>query len=102
MRLPIIALIGFIAVVSAPVFAKEPEMRLPDDVASFKQRRDLCDHFRGEEPYDEQRKKFLERSIMKYCTGTDKELASLKRKYQNRAAVMRVLERYETKIEPSY
>jgi hypothetical protein len=32
---------------------------VPADVAKFKDRRDLCDHFRGEEPYDEERRAFL-------------------------------------------
>ena len=27
----------------------------PSDVATFVERRDTCDHFRGEEPYDEGR-----------------------------------------------
>lgn len=72
---------------------------LPLDVAAFKERRDLCDHFRGEEPYDEERKRFLEESEKKYCTGTDKELASLKTKYKNHTLVLIVLSEYEASIE---
>ena len=78
---------------------KEHVPKLAGDVEKFKERRDLCDHFRGEDPYDEERRKFLEENLKKYCTGTDKELASLKAKYKNNKAVMKVLEKYEEKIE---
>jgi len=78
---------------------KEYVPKLTGDVEKFKERRDLCDHFRGEDPYDEQRKKFLEENLKKYCTGTDKELASLKAKYKNNKTLMKVLEKYDEKIE---
>jgi hypothetical protein len=72
---------------------------LPADVVKFKDRRDLCDHFRGEDPYDKERRKFLEENLKKYCTGTDRELASLKMKYKNNEAVLKALADYEVKIE---
>ena len=72
---------------------------LPADVVKFTERRDLCDHFRGEDPYDEERRKFLKENVKKYCTGTDKELASLKTKYNNNEAVLKALAEYEVKIE---
>ena len=78
---------------------KEHVPKLAGHVEKFKERRDLCDHFRGEDPYDEERRKFLEENLKKYCTGTDKELTSLKAKYKNNKAVMKVLEKYEEKIE---
>ncbi len=78
---------------------KEYVPKLTGDVEKFKERRDLCDHFRGEDPYDEQRRKFLEEKLKKYCTGTDKELASLKAKYKNNKTPMKVLEKYKEKIE---
>jgi hypothetical protein len=73
--------------------------KLTGDVEKFKERRNLCDHFRGEDPYDEERRRFLEENLKKYCAGSDKELASLKAKYKNNKAVMNVLEKYEEKIE---
>jgi len=72
---------------------------LPTDVLKFKERRDLCDHCRGEEPYDKERRKFLEENLKKYCTGTDRELPSLKTKYKNNEAVLKALADYEVKIE---
>jgi hypothetical protein len=72
---------------------------LPRDVVEFKERRDLCDHFRGEDAYNEERGKFLAEGMKKSCTGTDKELASLKSKYSNNEAVIKALADYEEKIE---
>lgn len=72
---------------------------LPSDVVEFKKRRDLCDHFRGEDPYNQDRRRFLEENLKKYCTGTDQELASLKMKYKNDDAVLKALSGYEVKIE---
>ena len=77
----------------------EDVAKLPPEVAKFKERRDLCDHFRGEEPYDEQRRRFLVENLQKYCTGTDRALARLKTKYENSPEVMSALREYEEKIE---
>jgi hypothetical protein len=72
---------------------------LPADVVTFQQRRDLCEHFRGEDAYDEERGKFIAEGAKKACTGTDKELALLKTKYSNNEAVLKILTDYEVKIE---
>lgn len=72
---------------------------LPLDVAQFVERGDLCEHFRQEEPYDQKRRVFLEKQIHKYCYGTDRELAALKRKYAAHAHVISKLNEYEAKIE---
>jgi hypothetical protein len=75
--------------------------RLPADVARFVERRDGCDHFRGEEPYDDERRRFLEQRIRKLCIGTDRTLANLKKKYRDDRPVMDRLNAYEPKIEIS-
>ena len=72
---------------------------LPAEVAKFKHYRDLCDHFRGEEPYDAERARYLQQSMKKYCSGTDKELAALKRKYGHDRDNLHVLQGYEEEIE---
>lgn len=74
---------------------------LPEDVAQFVEKRDLCDHFRGEEPYDEERRKFLILNMTELCAGTDRLLAELREKYANDAVVTRVLSIYEDNIEPN-
>jgi hypothetical protein len=43
--------------------------------------------------------KEINREIRKLCTGTDKELKKLRRKYATNAAVMQVLNEYEPDIE---
>ena len=69
-------------------------------VARFIEGREACDHFRGEAPYDADRRKFLEQQAQKFCAGTDKQLAELKKKYQGDTAVTTKLAEYEADIEP--
>ena len=61
---------------------------LPEDVVRFIERRDACDHFRGEEAYDARRREFLEQQTLKLCVGSDKQLAGLKKKYAGNKAVI--------------
>ena len=71
----------------------------PQEVSEFEKKRDLCDHFRGEEAYDEERAKEIAEAYKKYCTGTDLELARLKQKYKNETYIMDLLKKYEERIE---
>ena len=75
------------------------QTKLPPDVARFVARRDGCDHFRGEEPYDEERRKFLHQQMLELCVGTDSQLAELKKKYRTNKAVTAKLNEYEPQIE---
>lgn len=77
------------------------EAKLPADVVKFVDQREGCDHFRGEfpDPPDEQRMREIEREIRKLCTGTDRKLAQLKRKYAKNLAVMKRLNEFEERIE---
>ena len=81
------------------VSAAEP--KLPADVAKYVEQRDGCEHFRGEipDPPDEKRMREVEREIRKLCTGTDKKLAQLKRKYAKNQIVLNRLNEYEENIE---
>jgi len=83
--------------------AKAAEVGLPADVAKYVQQREGCDHFRGEvpDPPDAQRMKAIEREIRKHCTGTDKKLSKLKRKYTKDQTVMERLNEFEENIEIS-
>lgn len=74
-------------------------MPFPDEVTDFMVARDGCDHFRGEEPYDEERRVFLEDNIRTLCTGSDVKLADLRKRYRKDAEVMSALHEYEDKIE---
>lgn len=77
------------------------ETKLPPDVARYVAQREGCDHFRSEIPDtpDEQRIKEIERQIHELCTGTDKRLQHLKRKYAKSPMVLKRLNEFEEKIE---
>ncbi|WP_052285921.1 hypothetical protein [Azorhizobium caulinodans] len=72
---------------------------LPADVRTFIQRRDGCDHFRGEEATDPERATFLAAQLKKLCTGTDAQLARLRKSYAANPVVIRALADYEPNIE---
>lgn len=76
---------------------------LPADVEKFVKQRNGCDYYRGE-PYPEDeggrdRREFLIENMKRLCTGSDKELARLKVKYQSSPKIMKILEKYESDIE---
>jgi hypothetical protein len=91
----VVASIGILGC-AAPV---ESPSSVPGDVAKFVERREICDHFRGEEPYSPGRRAELEQATEKYCRGTDRELISLQSKYRGNAAILKVLAEYEQDIE---
>lgn len=72
---------------------------VPAEVAQFIKQREACDHFRGEEAYDAERKMFLNRKMKQLCTGTDAKLRTLKQKYRSQPGVLTTLERFEDAIE---
>lgn len=77
------------------------QQTLPGDVARYTERRDLCDHFRGEDPYDVERRRFLQARMREFCTGSDLKLKALKEKYKTDPQVRSRLDRYEAQIEAS-
>ncbi len=89
-------LLALTAICVGPAIA---QTTLPNDVTRFVERRDRCDHFRGEEPYDAQRRAFLARQLRRSCSGTDRRLAALKSKYRDSPSTRSVLDAYEPSIE---
>jgi len=77
----------------------EEEKIYPDDVLAFIEKRDACNHFRGEEPYSEERRKFINENLTELCVGTDAELAKLKESHSRDELVLKKLSNYETDIE---
>lgn len=73
--------------------------QLPDEIKQFQATRDLCDHFRGEEGYDAERRAFLLQQMKNYCVGTDEALRRLRLKYRDNRAVQESLMKYEDKVE---
>lgn len=77
-------------------YGKDPATAaLPKDVAAFIGRRDDCEHFLGEEPYDAERRDYLAKTVRELCTGSNEELAALRSKYRNDEAVIQALSGYE-------
>lgn len=84
-----------------PALPSLGQVALPADVQRFVDRREGCDHMRGEipEPGEKRRMEQVNREIRKLCTGTDKELVRLKRKYVANSTVMQALNEFEPDIE---
>ena len=82
---------------ASPTLGSAPA--LPADILAFRKKRDDCDHFRGEEPYDAKRAAFLKAALARTCTGTDKALAALRQRYLDRPALLDALKAYEDRIE---
>ena len=76
---------------------------LPEDVENFVSKREGCDHFRGEipEPNQKARMREIEREIRRLCTGTDIQLAKLKKKYAGEPQIMATLNAFDAGIESS-
>src|SRR5215469_3985830 len=55
------------------------QTEFPADVGHFIERRDKCDHFRGEKPYDQDRRAFLQKQLVEFCDGTDRDSRSSNR-----------------------
>lgn len=71
----------------------------PREVTQFMVARDSCDHFRGEEPYDAERRAYIEENVAELCHGSDATLAMLRRRYATDPAVTAALHGYEDRIE---
>jgi hypothetical protein len=69
----------------------------PRDVSEFLSTRESCDHWRGEEGYDEVRRAEIARATCDACQGTDSKLAGLKRKYRTHANVIAKLSEFGPK-----
>ncbi len=90
-------LAAYLLFVSAPAASQNTDS--PRDVQEFLVQRELCDHFRGEDPYDSERAEFLLKSISEACVGTDEQLRKLKEKYQDDSDIIQLLSDFEERIE---
>jgi len=92
-------LVKLLLLASLTSWARPPVLQ--KEVQTFLERRESCDHWRGEHGYDKERQKDIDWAICQSCVGTDAELARLKRKYQRTAPVMEALAPFEPRIEPA-
>ena len=83
----------------AAVSASATAAALPAEVLAFIAQRESCDHFRGEEGYDAERRAFLAKALAKTCTGTDRALAALRERFAAQPAVLAALKDFEDRIE---
>lgn len=80
-------------------YAETEARRLPPDVAHFIENRDLCEHFLGEAGDNPpEREKQVDENANRYCAGTHKKLAGLKKKYLNNKDVTDALSGYDEKL----
>ena len=79
-------------VASATTYAM-PAKRFPPAVEAFLDRSEQCDHWAGEEPYDEARRKEIDAAFDKLnCESIAAERQRLQQRYKKDAAVMKALE----------
>lgn len=71
------------------------------ELAMFLERRAACDHFRGEvpDPPDAERMREIEQQTAATCTGTDAQLAQLKKRYRDDPVVTKQLAAFEPQVE---
>lgn len=60
---------------------------MPADVQAFLARENTCQHFAGEEPYDDERRRELEEASAKYCEGREKNFTDLVARHRGDCAV---------------
>ncbi|GAB6197153.1 hypothetical protein [Lysobacter xanthus] len=96
------------ATTCAPPLGRDPFdgwCALPDDVRTYVDDRDACDHFRGE-PWpetdstaDRARRREILDGLRTACAGTDARLAALKHLHADDARAMSVLADYDERVE---
>ncbi|HIE4563394.1 TPA: hypothetical protein ACXNIY_004207 [Stenotrophomonas maltophilia] len=64
---------------------------MPTDVQAFLARENTCQHFAGEEPYDDERRRELEGASAKYCEGREKIFTGLVARHRGDCAVREAL-----------
>jgi len=71
------------------------------DLKALLERREMCDHFRGEipDPPDEVRMREVIAQIDAFCPGSDAQLAQMKRRYRDDPGVTKRLAQFEERIE---
>ncbi len=65
--------------------------QMPADVQAFLARENTCQHFAGEEPYDDERRRELEEASAAYCEGREKNFTGLVARHRDDCAVRSAL-----------
>ncbi|WP_156414281.1 hypothetical protein [Bordetella sp. N] len=86
---PVVALL-FTA--GAGITAAQAATKLPDDVQAFLHQQEECEHWAGEEPYDDARAKEIAKAMADlHCDDARKQEQELRRRYPNDQAVVDAL-----------
>lgn len=64
---------------------------MPADVQAFIVRENSCEHFAGEEPYDDARRRELEAAAARFCDGREKIFADLVARHRDDCAIRQAL-----------
>ncbi|MDR2959274.1 MAG: hypothetical protein LBV10_06980 [Stenotrophomonas sp.] len=65
--------------------------QMPSDVQAFLARENTCQHFAGEEPYDDERRRELEVANTEYCEGREKIFTDLVARHRDDCVVRQAL-----------
>ncbi len=79
----LLIIIFIFTTLSRAAYAEEPVESIPADVRDYLERVMLCEHFRGEPPYDEERAKFIQDQLEKFrCDSVEStDIWDLEKKY---------------------
>lgn len=77
---------------------------MPADVQAFLARENTCQHFAGEEPYDDERRRELDAANAEFCEGREKNFDDLVARHRDdctiRQALIEVNQRYDLSFDP--
>ncbi len=93
--------IMFNSLIFAGIVAIAGSESIPREVRHFIEKREVCDHFRGEvaDTNDKKRQKEIQSNIKKLCAGTDRQLNTLLKKYKGKAYIIERLSEFEPDID---
>lgn len=73
---------------------------LPRDVTALLKRMDGCNHFGGEEPYDEARAEEISKAVNTLkCTDVENDKKNLMKKYKARPKIIKKINNFPTALD---
>jgi hypothetical protein len=82
---------------AAPLFAWAEDI-VPPDVQAYLERRRACEHFIGEEPFDEARRRFLHLRILQSCSGINEQGEATRELHRDKPEILKLLEAHSEPI----
>lgn len=80
---------GPLVMASGLAMAEKP---IPPDVVEYLERRRACEHFIGEEPFDEARRRFLRLRILQSCSGINEQGQATRELHRDDPRISKLLE----------